>query len=416
MDREKIFEIFRKLIERNSHEGPACCHGMSRKDFLKATGMVIAGTAVPLGGLLSCSDSNANPTDEGIQISKPAAPTGTASVAAVRGADVETMVRDAIEMAGGLGEIQYGDTVVIKPNITAGYITGMNFRVNTSKDVIAAVIKAVKTRTPAQYITLAEASAFNLPTEFWAKEQGIYDICMNEGINFMAWETGEYATVTSKDFSFIDFKLRVPKSLVDGSFEHFINVPMLKNHDMVRGAVDDFWNPWEATDVDYTCCIKNHVGCIHPLNRVFGGEETMSDAMELPVLTKGIHQSTLGETSAELNLVVPKHTMNVVDALTIVLTGGPAAIYMDLAHPDMVLASKDRVACDSFAVAMLKYYADLFGIKHGTTINRPYVGKSVWQQAQIIRAQQLNLGRTREHIVISQQGVDDFSAMMERWC
>jgi uncharacterized protein (DUF362 family) len=201
-------------------------------------------------------------------------------------------------------------------------------------------------------------------------------------VNFSAWETEEYITVRHKSFKHIDFDLEVPKALY--SFDHFINIPVLKNHEIVSG-----------TNVDYTCCIKNHVGVLSQLNRLKG--------------RRGIHTSDLGEKCAEINLVVPVHAMNVVDALTIILAGGPATESMKAATPGLILASMDRVACDSLAVAVLRYYAT------EENVDKPYVNKSIWDQAQIKRAQELGLVRYPEQIEIIDENVDNINEILSMW-
>jgi uncharacterized protein (DUF362 family) len=173
---------------------------------------------------------------------------------------------------------------------------------------------------------------------------------------------------------------------------------VLKNHDVVVGA-----------DVEYTCCIKNHVGILRPLERILDQNDILRDDVSLSDLNFGIHKSDLGEISAELNLVVPKHAMNIVDALTVILTGGGAWVDMEAAEPGLILASKDRVACDSFALAVLKHYASEAGV------DRPYVNKSVWDQAQIKHAQHLNLGRNRENIRIDFTDVDNIENILDEW-
>jgi hypothetical protein len=60
-------------------------------------------------------------------------------------------------------------------------------------------------------------------------------------------------------------------------------------------------------------------------------------------------------------------------------------------------------------VAVLKYYAE------GQGIDMPYVGTSVWEQAQIKRALELNLGRPAEQIQILHDGVDDIAGIREQW-
>ncbi len=190
---------------------------------------------------------------------------------------------------------------------------------------------------------------------------------------------------TSFDFYNITFNIQIPQSLVDSRFDHFINLPMLKNHEAIS-----------FSNADYTCCIKNHVGVVSRHTRIAGG-------------ARGIHQANLGEKIAELNLAVPAHIMNVVDALTVILTGGPASWKMDYVHPRLILASKDRVACDSLALAVLRYYVASQGV------NRGYLKKSVWRQAQIVRAQQLNLGRQREDIRVAHDGVAEIEGILSWW-
>ena len=357
--------------------------GLSRRTFLKISGVAIAGLALPVG----CSSSQRPQeeyVDEVARLMKPPVPIGAATVGIVGYGDIEAKVKRAIELAGGLNEIQSGDTVVIKPNLTTGYTLAT--RVTTHPEVLRAVIRAVKERTEAANITVAEASSYADPsTLVVAQSVGVFDVVQSEGVNFLAWEDEEYVEASSFDFENIYFRLHIPKSLTDSRFKHFINVPMLKNHDQVS-----------RTNVDYTCCIKNHVGVLSRQKRTTGGG-------------KGIHTKDLGERVAELNLAVPQHTMNVVDALTVILSGGPAASEMYWTEPGLILACKDRVACDSLALAILRYYASQQGV------SRPYVEKSVWEQAQIYRSLQLNLGRNKDNIKIAHDGVNDINGIMSKW-
>jgi uncharacterized protein (DUF362 family) len=356
---------------------------IGRRNFLKISGIVVVGLALPLG----CKKPEQADTaliDDIVRLEMPPPPEGDITVGIVRNGDIAAAVDRAIELAGGLGEIKSGDTVVIKPNLTTGY--PLDIRVTTHPEVMRAVIKAVKTRTDASNITVAEASSYADPSTLEvAKVTGIYDVVQSEGVNFLAWEDEEYVEASSFDFRNILFRIQIPKSLADARFKHFINVPMLKNHEAISNS-----------NAEYTCCMKNHVGVISRDTRTGGGGT-------------GIHKRNLGEIIAELNLVVPAHTMNVVDALTVILTDGPAGFKMDHADPGLVIACKDRVACDSLGLAVLRHYASQQGIK------RDYVDKSVWRQAQIVRAQELNLGRYKENIRITADGVGEIDAILAKW-
>ena len=357
--------------------------GMSRRDFLKVSGMAVALAALTS----SCGKAGGAQkeyVDKYVYLEMPPPPTGDIEVGMVKGGGIEEMVNRAIELAGGLDEIRNGDTVAIKPNLTTGYT--LETRVTTHPEVLRAVIRAAKARTAAQNITVVEASSYMDPSTLEvAQKVGVYDVVVSEGVNFLAWEDEEYVEAAISDFRHISWLLEIPESLTDSRFDHFINVPMLKNHDAISNS-----------NADYTCCIKNHVGVLSREKRTSGGGS-------------GIHTKDLGEKIAELNLSVPVHTMNVVDALSVILSGGPASTDMQYTDPGLILACKDRVACDSVGLAVLRHYAAQMGVK------RPYVDKSVWQQAQIVRAQELNLGRYKENISVASEGVDNIDDILAKW-
>lgn len=343
---------------------------MNRRGFLKSTGATVVGMSLPLG-MAAC--------DRGVKtLSAPPAPTGIANVGVVRSSDVEEMVRSAVGLAGGLDEIRSGDTVLIKPNITS-YDDPSNPRITTTPEVMRAVIRMVKERTGASNITMGEATAFSGDTRRWAEQTGLLAVTQNEGINFAAWETGSYTTVRVQGAQYLTQNFRIPTPLANGSYDHWINVPILKNHEMIPGA-----------NAEYTCCIKLQMGTVNQGDR------------------SRLHTRNLGNLMAEVNVAIPKTTMNIVDALEIVLTDGPGSSG-EHGQPGLIIASKDRVAADSLAVAVLRLYAQQ------QRINRPYVNKSVWQQAQITQAQKLNLGRQKADIVVVDQGVDNIKDILEMW-
>ena len=82
---------------------------ITRRDFLK----IGIGTAAALGSqhvLTGCSDDG--PTGSELN------PDYNAHVAAIRGTDLDSMARDAIDAIGGIENIIHkGDTVFIKPNM-----------------------------------------------------------------------------------------------------------------------------------------------------------------------------------------------------------------------------------------------------------------------------------------------------------
>ncbi len=287
----------------------------------------------------------------------------------LKGLDFEKVlaaVREVVEAAGGLDEIEPGQRVMIKPNIV-GPIAVPGERITTNPLVVRAVIRLVKERgahamVGDQGIRLKEMPFLTALT--W-RMYGIARACKREGAEAYPWHLSEYVWFHpnkrhwSKGFRF-------PKILQD--VDHFINVPILKNH--------------ETTTAQFTCCMKAYVGLLHPEDR--GGQG----------LDK-FHENNISEKIAELNMCV-KPLINIVDATRIMLRGGPGdGIIMGdptykvalFDNADLVLASKDRVACDSTALSVLKLHAAEKGVK------REYVGKSVRDQVQLYYGAQLGLGQ-----------------------
>lgn len=397
------------MEEKRTKECPlkAAMNAMNRRDFLKdvGKGAVVAVAAPTLLPLAGC-DTNTAPRNSGcggqapsgcgnngglqvVRISKPAvAPSGKAVVSVVRKEGIKASVQRAIEMAGGLSEIKQGDTVIIKPNIVA---VGWGTRPYTHPEVMRAVIQEIKTRTAARNITVGEASYAgpgSNGTTANAEGSGILEVINSEGVNFIAWDedaNNEYVEIECADMQYVGYNIHIPKTLTDGTYDHFINVPMIKNH------------TWQTAG--FTCCIKTFVGTLDPNNR-------RAD------WASGTHEwLDLGKAVAELNLSTPKITMNIVDALSPVMVNGP--LYpsgMKTHEANLIIASKDRVAADTMSLAALRYYASL-----DKSINEPYQKMSVWAQPQISRAIELNLGRNAENIETAHEGVDEIDAILEQW-
>ena len=105
--------------------------------------------------------------------------------------------------------------------------------------------------------------------------------------------------------------------------------------------------------------------------------------------------------------------MNVIDGISALVNGGPTGTNARYTHPNIIIASKDRVACDSVGLALLKHQAKRVGI---TAKEEPYIGESVWQAPQIMRAGQLGLGKAApKNIKVNNLGVGEFESIMNEW-
>ena len=294
-----------------------------------------------------------------------------------RNSDIAKAVQTAVELAGGLGAIKPGQKVVIKPNITG---TSKDFI--THPEVIRGIILAVATRTEPKNITIAECTALGANTRSNARTTGVLPLVEEMGANFLCFDEGNYVSFRDAKWKHITDEKRVPESLRNGQFDHFINAPILKDHTVGNAG--------------YTCCFKNFVGLL-PYS---GSGSRMSS---------NIHTADIAEKAAELGLIVPTITMNIVDATTPGLVDGPTPTTIADAG-GLILASTDRVACDSVAVAILKCYAKKLNVTGS------YVGKSVFAQPQIVRAAELGLGISDpQRIQIRAQDVDNLADIMAQW-
>jgi len=315
----------------------------------------------------------------------PAMPDAVVGVAGVKGS-VEDAVREAVEAAGGLLEIERGQRVMIKPNITGPFVRRLYPRgpVTTNPEVVRAVIRLVKERGAH---AMVGDRGFGM-SELSFVTTGFARACGKEGAEAFPWNRSEYEWFYpnkrhwSKGF-------RIPTILRE--VDHFINVPILKNH--------------ESTNAEFTCCLKSLVGVCHPEDRHFRGADAL-------------HVRNIGEKIAELNLSA-RPLINIVDATRIMIKGGPGdgVIQGDpfnrvakWADAGLVLASRDRVACDSVALAVLK----LFGAEN--KVKRPYVTKSVWDQVQIYYAAELGIGQAEaDKIKIEDVGVERIDEIVDNW-
>ena len=300
-------------------------------------------------------------------------------------------VREAIEAAGGLSEIEPGQRVMIKPNMAGPlYIPGKG-RVTTDPLVVRAVIRLVKERGAHAMVGDRGIISFlnpSIQSRLTYLVSGIGAACKAENAEPYHWHLAEHVRFHpnrqhwSKGF-------RIPKILQE--VDHFINVPVLKNH--------------EGTTAEFTCCLKSYVGVIHPEDRQGIGLDKL-------------HMRNISEKIAEANLCI-KPLINIVDATNIMVRGGPgsglfkgdrlfkAAIF-DKAN--LVIASKDRVACESVSLSVLKLHAA------EKRIRREYVDKSVWDQVQIYYSAQLGLGQAEpDKITIEDIKVPRFDEIKANW-
>ena len=261
---------------------------------------------------------------------------------------------------------------MIKPNAT-----GPNRDITTNPEVVRAVIRLVKERGCHAMVgdrpALLDMMTMNVC--------GFERVCQEEGAELYPWVNDEYVRFMPHQRYWTN-GFRMPKILTE--VDHWINVPVLKNH--------------QVTDAEFTCCLKSFVGVCHPSDRFQSG-------------SNALHQHNIGEKIAEINLC-SRPDMNIVDATSIMVHGGPDGTLAKPVHVQagLILAGRDRVACDSLALAVLKLFAAEKKVK------LPYVEKSVWDQVQIYRAAELGIGQADPRMItIEDIKIPELSSIKNNW-
>jgi uncharacterized protein (DUF362 family) len=139
--------------------------------------------------------------------------------------------------------IEKNSTVVIKPN--AGHMGGPDTSVNTSPEVVAAVIKVIQKANPGKII-LAESSAMGCKTMDCLELSGIKQAALDAGVDDIRDIKSDPDLIridTKNPISSIKY-FDIPTFLLDA--DHLINVPVFKTH----------------VSMVFTCAMKNLKGVV----------------------------------------------------------------------------------------------------------------------------------------------------------
>lgn len=300
---------------------------LSRRSFLGAT------SAALLAAASGCSADDEPAREDGRYAPVPVEP-GRAAVGVVGApdpTDVDHAVRRAIALAGGLDAIGPGQTVFIKPNAVHGVTTGLPGIV-TSHAVLAAVIRAVRSRRPA-HIVVGDRSWRQSDSVSVFQLSGLEETALDAGADEVypaprpsedpsAWllvQPPEWEETWSAEGGVL-----VMKRIVEA--DHFIDLPVCKNH------------RWAA----FSLAMKNLIGAI--------GDDSRD-----PLHFNEGDPDRLSRDIAILNGAFTP-TLCILDALTAMVSGGPEGVLADrvVTNPGLLAASRDRVALDAFGAAVLR--------------------------------------------------------------
>jgi len=235
-------------------------------------------------------------------------------VSIVKGQGAEAMVEQAVDHLGGVESlIRPGSTVVIKPN--AGHEGSPESSINTSPEVVAAVIRLVKQANPGKII-LAEASAIGCDTIACLEASGIRKAAEDAGVDEIRDIKTDQDLVKKKiENPTSDIKqVELPRFLLEA--DHLVNVPIFKSH----------------VSMVFTCALKNLKGVVQDKHHYI------------------MHCTDLASAMMDLgDLVRPDFT--VVDMIRPMEGFGPhSGTPVDF---DCIVAGRDMVAIDATACRMV---------------------------------------------------------------
>lgn len=149
------------------------------------------------------------------------------TVALAHGENVQENVTRVFDLLGGVQNlIKPGETIVLKPN--AGHASGPETAVNTSPEMVRAVIKEVRKANP-KSIIIAESAAIGCDTVQCFEVSGIAKVAEEEGIELMDIKREkDLIRIPVRGYRSNINEVKLPRAIVEA--DHIINLPILKAH------------------------------------------------------------------------------------------------------------------------------------------------------------------------------------------
>lgn len=265
-------------------------------------------------------------------------------VSIVQGDDVYAMLREGVKLLGGFEKLDIkGKSILIKPNIVNRYSSPAS----TNPLLIKYLIRLLHEYEVSRVLVGDMSAIFAFPTKKNAEKSGIWRAIQDEDMVFMPLEKYGWAEVDIPNGKFVKKAL---VSEVIYQVEKIINVPVIKTHSYAH----------------YSIALKNFIGAIHPTYRPFFIAPNFWD-----------------EIVAELNTAYTPH-LNIVDGTKIFIDKGPTK--GTVANPNLIVITGDRIAADITGLSVIRAFGGL----------KKTDDKNVWEQRQVKRAVELNLG-IRDH-------------------
>lgn len=238
-------------------------------------------------------------------------------------------LKKCLEKINGLEWLKKGDTILIKANINSDHL----FPGTTNPLILKKLIELLYSEGAGKVTVGDRSSIFWEGTKTNAERTGIKQATESAGAEFIAFE--DYKWIKAGDF-WITEKIN--------DFNKIINLCVLKTHSLA----------------DFTLSLKNMMGITHPRTRT------------------NMHLHNREKKIAMIHKYVTPD-MNIVDGTKCFIDGGPAT--GELREPNVLFASRDRIALDVTCVNFLKS----LGSKRLKDLN-------AWNHDQIRTAVKLGIG------------------------
>jgi uncharacterized protein (DUF362 family) len=265
---------------------------------------------------------------------------GKTLVGVVRGKDVQKMVRECVDLIGGIEKLKVkGKTVLVKPNV----VSGDPPPTTTNPEVVKGVVQILYEAGAKKVIVGDMSGLVTLPTKKNLEKTGIERAAVEAGAEVIDFDDVDWIEVKPPEVRLVR-SIHVARPVYEADV--FVNLPVVKTH---RNAT-------------YSICLKNLVGVTHPRYRPYR-----------------VSPNKWEEVVAEMNLCAHPD-LNIVDATTSMVAGGPwqgTAVKTGL-----IIASGDRIAADVVGLGLIKSFGKW----------EPVSKMKVWDQRQIQHAQELGLG------------------------
>jgi uncharacterized protein (DUF362 family) len=309
-------------------------HGISRRDFLKFTGITAA-------GLLTAGCTPKVSVPEAI-INEPAvikAQVAVGKAISYNPDEVENAVAKLIDLVGGLGDVvKSGDSVAIKVNLTGGTSSGTVYGVSaeesfiTHPEVVRALIKQVKAAGAGEVFIVEAAYEWESYTQWGyetlAEDLGITLVDLNKTDPFNKYDEVSLAN----NLIYPSFIFNKILSQVDV----FMSVSKMKNH-------------YEA---GVTHTMKNLFGLVPYEFYRLSQQDRYRSGFHGPATET---RKRIPRVINDLNRARPIH-FSLVDGIKTTEAGeGPWINTITPIQPGLLVAGKNPVSTDAVATALMGY-------------------------------------------------------------